>query len=141
MKAQSFIEHDPARDIELPKSEDRLPTSTLTAEEMETLLNQPDVTTRLGLRDRTIMETFYSTGIRCGELIALDVYDINYERGIVTIRLGKGGKERGRFRGSKSGRSISGPIWSRSRATTRCSCQRTATASDRITCRKLSRTT
>ncbi len=94
MKAQAFIDHDPARDIELPKSEDRLPTSTLTAGEMETLLNQPDVTTRLGLRDRTIMETFYSTGIRCGELISLDVYDINYERGIVTIRLGKGGKDR-----------------------------------------------
>lgn len=45
MKAQAFIEVDPSRDIELPKSEDRLPTSTLSADEVELLLNQPDVTT------------------------------------------------------------------------------------------------
>ena len=66
----------------------------LTAEEVETLLNLPDVTTRLGLRDRAILETFYSTAIRCGELVELDVYDLNVERQIVTIRRGKGKKDR-----------------------------------------------
>ena len=45
MKAQSFIEVDPTKDIELPKSEDRLPTSILTADQVETLLNVPDVKT------------------------------------------------------------------------------------------------
>ena len=41
-----------------------------------------------------MMETFYSSGIRCGELVALDVYDINFEREILTVRCGKGNKDR-----------------------------------------------
>ena len=94
MKEGTYIELDPAKDVELPKSEERLPTSVLTIEEVESLLNVPDVKTDLGLRDRAIMETLYSSGIRCGELIALDVYDINTEREIVTVRLGKGKKDR-----------------------------------------------
>jgi integrase/recombinase XerD len=94
MQIQTFIEVDPTRDIELPKSEDRLPTSILTADQVETLLNVPDVNTKLGLRDRAILETFYSSGIRCGELIALDVYDISFDRGILTVRQGKNKKDR-----------------------------------------------
>lgn len=94
MKVQDFIELDPTKNIELPKSEDRLPTAILTADQVETLLNVPDINTRLGLRDRAILETFYSSGIRCGELIALDVYDISFERGILTVRQGKNKKDR-----------------------------------------------
>ena len=94
MTAQQFIELDPSTELELPKSEDRLPTSVLTAKQVETLLNQPDITTRLGLRDRAILETFYSSGIRCGELLGLDVYDINHEREILTVRQGKNKKDR-----------------------------------------------
>ena len=89
-----YIEVDPAQDIELPKTEDRLPASILTAEQVELLLNLPDVTAPLGIRDRAILETFYSTAIRCGELLALDVYDINHEREIATVRRGKGNKDR-----------------------------------------------
>jgi integrase/recombinase XerD len=94
MKVQAFIEVDPTKNIELPKSEDRLPTSILTADQVETLLNVPDVNTKLGLRDRAMLETFYSSGIRCGELIALDVYDISFDRGILTVRQGKNKKDR-----------------------------------------------
>lgn len=94
MKVATFIELDPTTKIELPKSEDRLPTGTLTAEQVELLLNQPDITKPLGLRDRAILETFYSSGIRCGELITLDVYDLSFERGIVTVRQGKNKKDR-----------------------------------------------
>jgi len=94
MCVQSFIESDPTLKVELPKSEDRLPTTVLTAEQVETLLNQPDVATPLGIRDRAMMETFYSSGIRCGALVSLDVYDINFEREILTVRLGKGKKDR-----------------------------------------------
>ncbi|MEM7456082.1 MAG: site-specific tyrosine recombinase XerC [Planctomycetota bacterium] len=90
----TFIDQNPAEEIELPKSEKRLPTSVLTVEEVESLMNSADVTTGLGLRDRAIMETFYSSGIRCGELVALDVYDINVEREVLTVRLGKGRKDR-----------------------------------------------
>jgi len=94
MKVQTFIDSDPTTKVELPKSEERLPTSVLTSDEVESLLNAPDIKTKLGLRDRAIMETFYSSGIRCGELIALDVYDVNLEREILTIRQGKGNKDR-----------------------------------------------
>jgi integrase/recombinase XerD len=94
MVDQRLIEVDPAKDIELPKAEQRLPTTVLTAEQVERLLNLPDVTTLYGLRDRAIMETFYSCGIRCGELIALDVYDISHQRGVLTVRLGKNMKDR-----------------------------------------------
>ncbi len=41
-----------------------------------------------------MMETFYSSGIRCGELIALDVYDVNTDREVLTVRQGKGNKDR-----------------------------------------------
>ena len=94
MKAGAFIEADPTTEVELPKSEDRLPTSVLTIDEVESLLNAPDLKTELGSRDRAMMETFYSSGIRCGELVALNVYDINLEREILTVRQGKGNKDR-----------------------------------------------
>lgn len=89
-----FLEVDPAVEIELPKSEHRLPTSILTAEQVEELLNLPEVGTALGLRDRAMLETFYSTAIRCGELVDLDIYDVDTHRQIVTIRRGKGNKDR-----------------------------------------------
>ncbi len=94
MKDQALIESDPTRDIELPKSEERLPTVTLSAEQVELLLNQPDINSLVGIRDRTIMEVLYSSGIRCGELVALDVYDIHPDRGVLTVRRGKGRKDR-----------------------------------------------
>jgi len=53
-----FLESNPAETIELPKSEERLPTSVLTIDEVEWLTNVADVTTSLGLRDRAIMERF-----------------------------------------------------------------------------------
>ena len=56
-----------------PKGERRLPTGSLTADEVESVLNGVDVSTDLGIRDRAILETFYSAGIRYGELINLDV--------------------------------------------------------------------
>ena len=94
MVDQRLLELDPAKDIELPKAEQRLPTTVLTAAQVEELLNLPDVSNRYGLRDRAIMETFYSCGIRCGEMVGLDVYDISHERKTLTVRLGKNRKDR-----------------------------------------------
>jgi len=91
---EGHIPENVAADLELPKEERRLPSDVLTADEVETLLNQTDVTTPLGLRDRAIMETFYSTGIRCSELARLEVYDLEADRGIVKITQGKGHKDR-----------------------------------------------
>jgi integrase/recombinase XerD len=85
--------YNPASDIELPRLERRLPKHVLTQSEAETILNQPDSNTDTGIRDRAIMETIYSTGIRRMEVINLSLHDIDIERGTVMIRQGKGKKD------------------------------------------------
>jgi integrase/recombinase XerD len=85
---------NPAADLELPRLGQRLPREGLTPQEAERVLTEPDVSKPLGLRDRAILETFYSTGMRRMELAGLLVYDIDAERGTVLIRQGKGKKDR-----------------------------------------------
>ena len=85
---------NPAAELELPKRPSRLPKAVLTAEEAEQVLAVPDVTTLLGQRNRTILETFYATGIRRSELIALDTADLDAGRGVLAVRQGKGAKDR-----------------------------------------------
>jgi integrase/recombinase XerD len=80
--------------MELPKEEQRLPTNVLNAAQVETILGLADVSTPLGLRDRAMMETFYSTAIRCGELVELEVYDLDRQRRSLVVRQGKGRKDR-----------------------------------------------
>ena len=84
---------NPGADIELPKMEKRLP-DVLTVAEAERIMNAVDVTTALGVRDRAILETLYSTGMRRMELCGLSVFDVDTEEGIVKIRQGKGRKDR-----------------------------------------------
>jgi len=64
----------------------------LTREEAERVLSEPDLSSPFGLRDRAILETFYSTGIRRMELAGLRLYDV--ERGTIVVRQGKGKKAR-----------------------------------------------
>ena len=66
----------------------------LTVAEVERILGAVDVTTALGVRDRAILETLYSTGMRRMELCALSLYDVDLEQGIVKVRQGKGSKDR-----------------------------------------------
>jgi integrase/recombinase XerD len=93
MARQEYVETNPAAELELPRLPNRLPP-VLTQSEMETLLSQTDVSTQLGLRDRAILETFYSTGIRRAELIRLQLHDVDRERGTLLVREGKGRKDR-----------------------------------------------
>ena len=86
--------YNPASDLEFPRAEKRLPKAVLTQEEAEIILNLPDTTTPLGIRDRAILETFYSTGMRRLELTTLKWSAIDYERGTVFIDQGKGHKDR-----------------------------------------------
>ena len=86
--------HNPASELVLPRLEHRLPKYVLTAEEAEQVLQQPDLNQPEGLRDRAMLETFYSTGMRRMELANLKLYDIDAERGTVMIRQGKGKKDR-----------------------------------------------
>ena len=85
---------DPARDIELPKVPQRLPRFSLSEQEVVAIIEAPNVRTPLGIRDRAIMEVFYSTGIRNTELAHLKIEDVNFARRELAVRAGKGGKSR-----------------------------------------------
>ncbi|HYD61039.1 MAG TPA: site-specific tyrosine recombinase XerC [Noviherbaspirillum sp.] len=91
---QNHILYNPASDLDLPRLERRLPKHILTISEVETVLAMPDLDTATGIRDRAMLETFYSTGMRRMELMHLGVHDIDHERGTVMIRQGKGRKDR-----------------------------------------------
>lgn len=81
-----------ADQLELPKLDPR-EVSFMTADELETLLTTPDETTMTGLRDRAIMELFFSTGLRVSELASLTRERINTSTGEMRV-VGKGRKER-----------------------------------------------
>lgn len=91
---QNHILYNPASDLELPRLEKRLPKHILTVAEVEAILRQPDIGTTTGLRDRALLEVFYSTGIRRMEAINVRVFDIDAERGTLMVRQGKGKKDR-----------------------------------------------
>ncbi len=93
MTRQNYLLHNPASELELPRIPAQLPR-VLTAAEAELILQQPNITEPAGLRDRTIPEVFYSTGMRRTELLRLQLYDVDRESGIATIREGKGKKDR-----------------------------------------------
>jgi len=88
------IPANPAADLDLPRHIRRLPRSVLTAREMETVLALPDTSTPLGLRDRSLMEVLYATGMRRMEATRLELGDVDAERCVVLIREGKGRKDR-----------------------------------------------
>jgi integrase/recombinase XerD len=89
---QELIITDPSINLESPKIRRSLP-GYLRLEEVERLLEQPDSTTALGLRDRAMLEVLYSTGLRVSELIGLRVSDLDSKVGCVRC-IGKGDKER-----------------------------------------------
>lgn len=86
--------YNPASELQLPRRPPRLPRAVLTQSEAEAVLREADPTTTRGLRDRAILETLYSTGIRRMELIGLGVFDIDPASGVLWVRKGKGGRER-----------------------------------------------
>jgi integrase/recombinase XerC len=89
---RGYVDDNPVAPIRTPKQEKRLP-KFLELEQIEKLFSNCDITTLLGARDRAILETLYSTGIRVSELVALDVADIDLGSSVIRVR-GKGKKER-----------------------------------------------
>lgn len=89
-----YIHTNPASELAMPKVVPRLPRYVLTVAEVERILGTPDVTSLLGIRDRTIMEVLYSSAVRRTELIQLMVHDVDHQRGSVFVRAGKGGHDR-----------------------------------------------
>ncbi|KAA9300913.1 MULTISPECIES: site-specific tyrosine recombinase XerD [Aerococcus] len=86
------VDQNPMEKIALPKKRQSLPT-VLTMDEVDRLLQAPDIGTALGLRDRAMLELLYASGLRVSELIHLKVTDIHSELGFLQS-LGKGDKER-----------------------------------------------
>jgi integrase/recombinase XerD len=87
------IIHNPAEPVTLPKVDRRLP-HVLNEEEIGRLIEAPDISTIIGLRDRALMEVLYATGMRHGEACRLNVYDVDLRAKRVVIREGKGAKDR-----------------------------------------------
>jgi len=91
---EGVLAHNPARHVQYAKVPEELPRDILNVAEIKKMLCSPDVQTVMGYRDRTIMETLYSTGARRQELLDLTTDAVNLESGVIMIRQGKGGKDR-----------------------------------------------
>lgn len=89
---ENLRKDDPSAQIEMPKQGRHLPAS-LTEEEVEALLQAPDVGNPLGLRDRAMLELLYATGLRVSELVGVRLGEVSLQNGVIRIT-GKGGKER-----------------------------------------------
>ena len=83
---------DPTLKLDPPKRAPRFPKS-LSEADVEALLAAPDDSTPLGLRDRAMLETLYATGLRVSELVALKVFEVSLDAGVLRV-MGKGSKER-----------------------------------------------
>jgi integrase/recombinase XerD len=85
---------DPSAVLDTPRTKRPLPRNIPTIAEMENILARPDTGTLLGLRDKALLETAYSTGLRRRELADLNLYDINLTDRTIHVRRGKGGHAR-----------------------------------------------
>ena len=91
---QNYILYNPGDAIRWPKVARNLPRNIFSTEEVERIINAPDISTALGIRDRAILELLYSSGIRRREVIELTTKSIDLEGGILVVIEGKGKKDR-----------------------------------------------
>lgn len=89
---EGYVEIDPTVNITYPHQSKLLP-KTLTQSEIEMILEQPDIATPRGLRDRAMIEFLYAAGLRVSELISISLPDLYFEEGFIRV-IGKGSKER-----------------------------------------------
>jgi integrase/recombinase XerD len=94
LEASGALLLNPAEYIKEPKKETRLPRTVLTEDEVRSILDQPDLSTITGLRDRAVLEVFYSTGIRLEEMVSLTIFDCDLQGGLLRVNNGKGSKDR-----------------------------------------------
>ena len=94
LEKMNIVFINPAEMIREPRIEKSLPRSFLPPVEINKLLDQPNLGTLKGIRDRTIMEVFYSTGIRLRELCNLTIFDADLQGGMLRVNQGKGKKDR-----------------------------------------------
>lgn len=102
---KKWLEDNPAKVVATPKQDRHVP-SFLSEEEMRHFLDLPQKPKRvLDLRDRALLELLYATGVRVGELVGMDVDDVNFDERLIMVR-GKGKKERLLPFGSKAVESL-----------------------------------
>jgi integrase/recombinase XerD len=90
---QGLVAQDPCLKLRAAKQAQRFP-KVLSEEQITTLLNTPDTDQALGLRDRTMLELMYASGLRVSEIISLKTVALGLNEGVVRVVNGKGGKER-----------------------------------------------
>lgn len=91
---ENHILYNPASELQLPRQPKHLPRHILSVAEIEAILAEADGSTPQTLRDRAMLETLYSTGLRRMELPTLKLYDVDLIQRIVMVREGKGGRDR-----------------------------------------------
>jgi integrase/recombinase XerC len=111
---EGHIKSNPMIGLVGPKLEKKLPIF-LSEDDMSKLLDTPDIKEPMGLRDKAILETLYSTGLRVSELVSLNIENIDFISGIIRV-LGKGKKERLAPIGDKALRVIKNYIQNRSKS-------------------------
>jgi integrase/recombinase XerC len=89
---EAVVDANPARTVATPKREKHLP-SVMQPSDVALLIEQPDTSTPLGLRDRAFLELLYGSGLRIAELVGIDIDDVELRARLVKVR-GKGAKER-----------------------------------------------
>jgi integrase/recombinase XerC len=94
------VAENPARSVRTPKQERKLPR-LLSEDEVTKLLETPGTSTLKGKRDRAFLELLYATGMRVGEMVALDLEDLDLAEGDILV-MGKGSKERHVLFGDKA---------------------------------------
>lgn len=91
---ENHILYNPASDLTLPRICKRLSSNVLAVGEAKRVLAVPNLELAMGVRDRAMLEVLYSTGIRRAELVSLNLYDVDRERGVMMVREGKGKRDR-----------------------------------------------
>lgn len=94
LKKKGVLAYDPIADVKAPRRKKQLPRGVMRPDEIRKIMEQPDLKSIIGYRDRTIMEVLYSTGARSAELVNIKVADVDLQKKMVRIRNGKGGKDR-----------------------------------------------
>lgn len=89
-----LVESDPSRELILPRLPKRLPRRVPTVSEVKAIVSAAGAQTPLAIRDRAIMETLYSTGLRRMELVNLRTVDVSLDGSTILVRSGKGRRDR-----------------------------------------------
>lgn len=92
LRQENILKEDPMQYVDTPKKVNNLPR-VLSMEEIEKILEAPDVNKEIGLRDRAILEVMYATGLRITELVSLTMDELHLNMGFIQT-IGKGNKER-----------------------------------------------